>query len=450
MNPYLKYAPGGPVDPEEPEKAKSYFKKGYNTTKLNAFDEMRFQIWRSSLPKNLQSDTDEYDLRGAYKSGMEPEYVDEDKSYHLFSIDPTTGRYLKAQYHPTFDYALDSDIKAGYVPYSDVKTQQAYVGEKMYSSGGEANPFLQARSGIYIKPENRGKFTAWANEHDMGVQEAANTVMSNKEKYSPGVVKMANFAKNAAGWKKHAYGGPIDPEEPALPAAPTTMFSNYNPMSKDYEAAMSGMMKARMATAAELGNTGAKRMTSVSPQTYTFTGNEEVFGQKEGIPAGETGTHYMMSDGNYVVPIIQRGPNGLMFNSNPYYKDKEAMRFESEQDAQYFSENYKSVAPMMYMQKQMAYGGEAEMVPVEIERNERVYDKQGNLLMETSPTDPTHEQGGVKLELPAGSLVFPKQYHAALDKIKTLPGFKKIAERMLENANNAYLRGEKYSSGGKQ
>lgn len=62
------------------------------------------------------------------------------------------------------------------------------------------NPYLNARSGIYIKPENRGKFTAWAKSHDMGVQEAANTVMSNKEEYNPSVVKMANFAKNAKKW----------------------------------------------------------------------------------------------------------------------------------------------------------------------------------------------------------------------------------------------------------
>ena len=63
------------------------------------------------------------------------------------------------------------------------------------------NPYLQyGRSGIYIKPENRGKFTNWAQSHDMSVSEAANTVMENKEKYSPSVVKMANFAKNATKW----------------------------------------------------------------------------------------------------------------------------------------------------------------------------------------------------------------------------------------------------------
>lgn len=63
-----------------------------------------------------------------------------------------------------------------------------------------------AKSGIEIKPENEGKFTRWASVRGMSVQEAANKVMSNTDEYPPAVVKMANFAKNAAGWNKE-YGG---------------------------------------------------------------------------------------------------------------------------------------------------------------------------------------------------------------------------------------------------
>ena len=43
-----------------------------------------------------------------------------------------------------------------------------------------------AKSGIEIKPENRGKFTAWAKERGMSVSEAANKVMANKDDYSEG------------------------------------------------------------------------------------------------------------------------------------------------------------------------------------------------------------------------------------------------------------------------
>jgi len=65
--------------------------------------------------------------------------------------------------------------------------------------------FEYKNGGIYIKPENKGKFTSWAKKHGMSVKEAARKVMANKENYSPTIVKRANFAKNFA----HANGGII-------------------------------------------------------------------------------------------------------------------------------------------------------------------------------------------------------------------------------------------------
>jgi hypothetical protein len=63
--------------------------------------------------------------------------------------------------------------------------------------------------GIHIKPENKGKFTAWAKSHGMGVQEAASHVMANKDKYSSTIIKRANFARNIGGAAKKEYGGYI-------------------------------------------------------------------------------------------------------------------------------------------------------------------------------------------------------------------------------------------------
>lgn len=52
---------------------------------------------------------------------------------------------------------------------------------------------------IHIKKTNRGKFTEAANEHNTGVQEFANKVLSApKGKYSPTLRKRANFARNFA------------------------------------------------------------------------------------------------------------------------------------------------------------------------------------------------------------------------------------------------------------
>lgn len=171
-----------------------------------------------------------------------------------------------------------------------------------------------ARDGIEIKPENRGKFTNWAEEHGMGVQEAANKVMSNTDEYPASVVKMANFAKNAASW------------------------------------------------------------------------------------------------------------------------GREGMEAESDGDAD-------------------------DKVPVEIERNERVYTKTPYgyaLHMETPPDAPTHEQGGIKTELPVGALVFPKQYFNELDKAEKQGMqfgdwslFNDVKEKMKQNAKEAYQQGKPYSTGGK-
>jgi hypothetical protein len=95
-------------------------------------------------------------------------------------------------------------------------------------------------------------------------------------------------------------------------------------------------------------------------------------------------------------------------------------------------------------------GGNTGYSTVEIERSERVYTPDGKLIMETPADAPTHEDGGVKVTLPAGSLVFPKKYYKALDAASGLPAFKKIADTMLNNAEKAYLSGEPYSSGGKR
>lgn len=55
--------------------------------------------------------------------------------------------------------------------------------------------------GIHIKKSHRGLFTKEAKEHGMGVQEFASHVLANKDKYSPEIVKRANFAANFGGHK---------------------------------------------------------------------------------------------------------------------------------------------------------------------------------------------------------------------------------------------------------
>tara|TARA_R110002126_G_scaffold17741_1_gene68634 strand:- start:1358 stop:1555 length:198 start_codon:yes stop_codon:yes gene_type:complete len=63
------------------------------------------------------------------------------------------------------------------------------------------SPFYQ-KAFPKIKDENKGKFTAWAKKRGMSACSAASMVMKSKNKYSPAVVKMANYAKNFGCSKK--------------------------------------------------------------------------------------------------------------------------------------------------------------------------------------------------------------------------------------------------------
>lgn len=63
-----------------------------------------------------------------------------------------------------------------------------------------------AKSGIHIKKENRGKFTASAKASGESVQEHANKVLKNP-KATKLQKKRAVFAKNAKKWKHEDGGG---------------------------------------------------------------------------------------------------------------------------------------------------------------------------------------------------------------------------------------------------
>jgi len=59
---------------------------------------------------------------------------------------------------------------------------------------------MEKRPQIKIKPSREGTFTAAATKHGMSVQQFAKHVLANKEKFTPKMVKKANFARNASKW----------------------------------------------------------------------------------------------------------------------------------------------------------------------------------------------------------------------------------------------------------
>jgi hypothetical protein len=106
---------------------------------------------------------------------------------------------------------------------------------------------------------------------------------------------------------------------------------------------MNAMMKARLAYANEFGNPAAKRMVNLPDNPYIFTGQEPYTTPDM---AGALGTHYMFSQDNYAIPTIQQGENGqLYYNQNANATNKEAIKFDSPEDAEYFAEHYKEVSP---------------------------------------------------------------------------------------------------------
>lgn len=117
------------------------------STKWTMQDETNYQSWKDKLPNNLKyTDENEYDLRSAYKAGMEPQWNNKDKSYHLGSRDPYSGRILKSPYHPTYLEALVTDVSIGYYPSIDNKGNTyttTWRGNKFGEGGPEDTYFPQ-------------------------------------------------------------------------------------------------------------------------------------------------------------------------------------------------------------------------------------------------------------------------------------------------------------------
>ena len=129
------------------------FAKGGSMNNWTIQDEAGYKAWRSRLPRNLRETNDnDYDMRAAYKAGMQPQWNNEDKSYHLGSRDPQSGRILKAPHHPTFLKALVEDASLGYYPVIDRQGNT-------YTSTWKANEF--AKGGYIPSASIKKRISNW-------------------------------------------------------------------------------------------------------------------------------------------------------------------------------------------------------------------------------------------------------------------------------------------------
>ena len=104
-----------------------YFQNGgSNITKLSKEEEKAFQKFYATLPDNLQTDDDTYDIRGYWDSEGRPNEFnydqpkEDDGYYHAYSINSNTGEYLKSPAHETFQHAIDEDRRMGWRPITNV------------------------------------------------------------------------------------------------------------------------------------------------------------------------------------------------------------------------------------------------------------------------------------------------------------------------------------------
>lgn len=113
----------------------------------------------------------------------------------------------------TKDFLKIAGVKSEKEFYKKFPTEESFF--EAYPQFAPSTPnqnMMMAMGGsIHIDPSKKGTFTAAAKKRGMGVQEFASKVMANKEDYSSAMVKKANFAKNAAGWK-HQFGGYMYPD----------------------------------------------------------------------------------------------------------------------------------------------------------------------------------------------------------------------------------------------
>lgn len=157
-------------------------------------------IMNAQAIHNMANPYDNPGLKFAF--GGEMEDVDDDQYFDW--LEQMFDNTAEAEEDNEFINTEDETIEMGQD--NDEGDDFAEMGEEdgeygYFKTGGTAK-----KSKIYIKPSKRGTFTAAAKKHGKSVQGFASQVLANKSKYSPAMVKKANFARNASKWK-HAYGG---------------------------------------------------------------------------------------------------------------------------------------------------------------------------------------------------------------------------------------------------
>jgi hypothetical protein len=142
---------GGSTDKKDDKKDKQKKSRFEKIGLTESYEDYKQRL--EKLQKGLGRESDDYNLRGAYEGGLQPE-LGEDGRYHLGSRNPKTGLILKRKEHPTFWKAVQGEAQAGYLMYK----------------GADGNYYSVNANGMYIPPPST----------EFGSVENGSVVMSDK------------------------------------------------------------------------------------------------------------------------------------------------------------------------------------------------------------------------------------------------------------------------------
>lgn len=348
--------------------------------------------------------------------------------------------------------------------YADTEDEDEVHGEKgdenAYAMGGKAK-----KKGIYIKPSKRGTFTAAANKHGKSVQSFAAQVMANKENYSPAMVKKANFARNAAKWKKAMGGGAAQVDQPVMYAHGGWIKGAINPEHKGYctpmtkstctprrkalakrfkkggdlhKKAFGGFSAADMDGRREVGiyafgsqadiERGNNLLANTpNPTVYAHGGMNNAGGNASelqlllyangGVFADEAQREVELQRGVYATGGKAK-KNWIQGAVNPAHKGYCTPMTKST-----CTPRRKALAKTFKKHHGFhAMGGDAQ---IEVEGNEILEAPNGEMIQ---PQGPTHEQGGIPMSVPEGTKIYSDRLGI---EGKTMQQRKKSRERAL-------------------
>ena len=311
----------------------------------------------SHIRKKFMKNGEEYKapfpstVLGYYNHSEEPNVYEVDKGDYILMV---AGRDIQRGHEITSDYTKhnigdlevpDDFKKGGSIKRPSLPNRKS---PRSYSRSFEATNKLFAKNPLFAKSKSRKN-----KIFDPRAQYYRKGGVTTPEEWGQQIKDIEGQIGNPSGWTLSDYNTLQNklneykswrentPEGQAVIDTHNEEREYDIPLPEHLQDYTNAMMKARLAYANEFGNPAAKRMINIPDNPYQFDN-------------GDTGTHYMASYDNYAVPQIQ-DENGVLQLGDYGPDSREAMRFDSDEDANYFAEHYKDVSPGFLNQKQ--YGG---------------------------------------------------------------------------------------------